>query len=364
MLIKSTFQLDIEPALLQAYHIDIRNTLFFDIETTGFAAKTSQLYLIGAACYREQDNSFCMMQWLNETGQEDAAILNEFLNFARPFSTLIHYNGDGFDIPYLKETAKKHDLHYSLSHTNSFDLYKQLRPCSKLLALSHIKQKNIEKFLGIQRKDKKNGGELITLYKTYLKHPCEDLQSLLLLHNAEDVAGLIRILPILAYPLACSGHYKVTRLSLEENTANLQLSLDYTLPKRVSCGKGNLLLTAHKKECTFHLPIYTGELKFFYPNYRDYYYLPLEDTAIHKSVAFYVDKEYRTQAKAATCYSKKSGLFLPQPEPVISPYFKLEYGDHITYFEITEEQLQDYEGMQSYANSLFHYLFHESSFTL
>ena len=41
--------------------------------------------------------------------------------------------------------------------------------------------------------------------------------------------------------------------------------------------------------------IYQGELKHFYPNYREYYYLPHEDRAIHKSVALYVDRNFRTK---------------------------------------------------------------------
>ena len=83
-------------------------------------------------------------------------------------------------------------------------------------------------------------------------------------------------------------------------------------------------------------------------NYKDYYYLPEEDTAIHKSVAFYVDKNYRTKAKAATCYSKKTGCFLPQHQVVVSPYFKLEYHDKITYFELTDEFIDNETDVKAY----------------
>ena len=56
-----------------------------------------------------------------------------------------------------------------------------------------------------------------------------------------------------------------------------------------------------------------GTLKHFYPNYKDYYYLIYEDTAIHKSVGMYVDKQFRKPARASNCYTKKEGLFLPLP---------------------------------------------------
>jgi hypothetical protein len=53
-------------------------------------------------------------------------------------------------------------------------------------------------------------------------------------------------------------------------------------------------------------------------------------------VAFYVDKNFRTQAKAANCYSKKTGRFLPQFHEIISPCFRLEFHDQQSYFEVDD----------------------------
>ena len=60
--------------------------------------------------------------------------------------------------------------------------------------------------------------------------------------------------------------------------------------------------------------VYKGTLKYYYPNYKDYYYLIYEDTAIHKSVGEFVDKDARIKATKETCYTKKDGTFLPQPQ--------------------------------------------------
>lgn len=57
-------------------------------------------------------------------------------------------------------------------------------------------------------------------------------------------------------------------------------------------------------------------LKYFYPDYQNYYYLPEEDMAIHKSIADSVDPSYRKKATKNTCYTKKAGIFLPQGSPV------------------------------------------------
>ena len=46
-----------------------------------------------------------------------------------------------------------------------------------------------------------------------------------------------------------------------------------------------------------------GYCKIFYKDYKNYYYLPEQNCAIHKSVAAYVDKSRRTAATKNTCYT-------------------------------------------------------------
>lgn len=69
--------------------------------------------------------------------------------------------------------------------------------------------------------------------------------------------------------------------------------------------------------------LFEGELRFFYSGSpKDYYYLPEEDIAVHKSIASAVDKEHRVQANASNCYGKKYAIFLPQYDAVFSPVFR------------------------------------------
>ena len=58
------------------------------------------------------------------------------------------------------------------------------------------------------------------------------------------------------------------------------------------------------------VPIVEDELHYFFSDYKNYYYLPEEDIAVHKSVAAYVDKAYRENAKAYNSYSKKRSIFV------------------------------------------------------
>ena len=101
----------------------------------------------------------------------------------------------------------------------------------------------------------------------------------------------------------------------------LSLSLSFPLPVPLSChsqkGEIRFYLAAHEKRAILKLPVLDGELKYFYPDYKNYSYLPEEDQAIHKSVAIYVDKSRRMPATAATCYTRKGGHFIPLPSAEI-----------------------------------------------
>jgi hypothetical protein len=164
---------------------------------------------------------------------------------------------------------------------------------------------------------------------------------MLLLHNFEDITGMASILNIISYSDFFNGHFTIANIleDTEKKELKFELSLGSSLPKRISHGIGPYYLTAAGNTAHLKVRLHTDELKYFYPNYKDYYYLPYEDTSIHKSVAFYVDKDYRTKAKAANCYSKKTGKFLPQYQDIVSPYFKIDFHDKVTYFETTPDFL-------------------------
>ncbi|HAD53839.1 MAG TPA: hypothetical protein DCG10_01440, partial [Lachnospiraceae bacterium] len=101
---------------------------------------------------------------------------------------------------------------------------------------------------------------------------------------------------------------------------------------------------------TLKVPIYEEELKYFYSNYTDYYYLPTEDVALHKSVAGFVDKEHRIQASAANCYTRKFSCYLPQWDILFTPFFKRDYKSKELFFELTDEMKKNREGFTQYAN--------------
>lgn len=336
--------------------------LFFDIETTGFSPIHTHVYLIGCAARRGR--LICITQFFAEKPQEEKSILTAFLKLASQYEGLISFNGLGFDIPYLKKRLAHHGLPDAPEFPH-LDIFHEISGFKSILKLNNLKQKSLETFLGIARDDEYSGGDLINVYQDYAKHPSAESAELLRLHNYEDLLGMPGLLPILAYPGLFAGAFDVVSCEKNvyktyENEQELELILtlmpDSPLPRRFSFGKQGIYLTGYNRQAKLKISIYQGELKYFYPNYRDYYFLPEEDRAIHKSVAFYVDKNFRTKAKAATCYSRKTGCFLPQYEEIVTPYFKLEFHDTVTWFEMTEEFTDSAETQKRYAQHLLKYL--------
>ena len=338
------------------------STIFFDIETTGLSPVQTHVYLIGCA-YRMGENIY-ITQFFAGQPEEEMQILSEFLKLISDYDTVITYNGRGFDVPYLKKRFEYYKLSHPLDSIHHLDIYKQLSGLKTILKLSDLKQKTLETFLGITRDDIYSGGDLIRIYLEYAKYPTEESCALLKLHNYEDMTGMLKLLPILSYQKLFDGCFHV--LSYEKNiyesyernpSMELHLNLEtfYPLPKRFSFGSGSIYMTGSRQNVKLAVKIYQGELKFFYPNYKDYYYLPAEDIAIHKSVASYVDRAYRTKAKATNCYSKKSSCFLPQYQEIFSPCFKLDHKDKNLYFEMTEVFTDSLESLETYARHILHF---------
>ncbi|MGC6176121.1 ribonuclease H-like domain-containing protein [Lacrimispora sp. 38-1] len=337
--------------------------LFFDIETTGFSGEYSTLYLIGCVYYR--DGMWNLVQWFADTLDSEKELLITFYEFLKSFKKVIHFNGDGFDIPYLLKRCHAYRLAYHFSDTESLDIYRKIRPYRNLLSLSSMKQKAIEAFLGVERKDLYSGGQLIEVYKDYLLSKDQYLFDLLILHNEDDLKGMPLILPILNYPDFLEHSFTLTDQALisspdlfgrEQHLLKLTLMNGFSVPVGFTKANSMVTATAEGQELTLTIDLYEGELKYFYPDYKNYYYLVYEDRAIHKSVAEYVDKEARVKATAKNCYIRQTGCYLPQFSPLWTPALQNQWKDKITYFTYDPDFFHDQEKLQGYIRHLFDHL--------
>ena len=171
--------------------------LFFDIETTGLNVAKTNLYLIGYVYYKNNQWHYC--QLFAENLKEEKTLILEFEKVCSSYKYLIHFNGDHFDIPYINTKCESNGVRKYLQDLISIDIYSLVKLYKTHLGLSNCKQKTIETLLNITRKDKYNGGELIFQYFDYLKTNDTQLEENLLLHNAEDCIGMLKLLKITDY---------------------------------------------------------------------------------------------------------------------------------------------------------------------
>ena len=339
--------------------------LFFDIETTGFTAQSSNLYLIGMAYKTE--NGFVIEQLFAQNPSEESEIITEFFNIAKNYRYLVHFNGNHFDLPYVSHKCEQLGLPYNFDNFLGIDIYKRISSYKYFLKLPNCKQKTIEHFLGIGREDIYTGGELISIYKDYVKNPSEEAFRLLVLHNLEDVKGMLQIVSILAYYDLFNGQLRAKKVQINSYTDMngivqkellMKLHLPSTLPVATSFMSHNCYFSGNEDNATIKVPLYEEELKYFYTNYKDYYYLPEEDLAIHKSVATFVDKDCRQKASAANCYTRKQSTYLPQWNIVFEPFFKRDYESKELYFELTDDLKADRAAFSNYAKHILDMMLH------
>ena len=238
------------------------DSFFFDIETTGFLAQNSQLYMIG---YGFIDNeNLTIIQLFAESKNDEKNLLDTFFQFCENYTYMYSYNGDGFDVPYLKEKADMFHLPFKMKELISFDLLKQLRPLKNIFKLSHMKQRDMECFIGLQREDTYDGGQLIEVYKKYLINPSPDAKNNLLQHNYEDLTGLYQLISLKSFLLVFQCNFEFLSCRIEESINYsgitekfliLTAEIPNAVPNAISYQVNDYYLTIYNKKLVLRAPL-------------------------------------------------------------------------------------------------------------
>lgn len=349
---KETTKLIDRPLQLLEIHPD--SCLFFDIETTGLSWKTSHIYLLGAIYF--ENGTWQKKQWFCQKPSEEKELLSDFSTLLNSRIYLFHFNGAAFDVPYLMHKYTFYQLNQSWDHLISYDFYQKLLPYKQILSLEHLRQKDLEHRMGRDREDPYSGKDLIRFYQEYLKTADTVILESLFLHNEEDILGLAAFTPFITFLQLFEGNLSSMVSDIESTSAldscRLHLHLKYPVPVSCHISTEYFEVTMENQCCYLAVPVFFGTLKYFFSDYKNYYYLKYEDTAIHKSVGTYVDKEFRENAKANNCYQKKEGTFLPQFHPLFQPDYREHYKDNCLWFEYRQEIFTSAENQLNYASHL------------
>ncbi len=336
---KHSFRRDSLPAFVQDFLTD--DMLLFDIETTGLSPAQDRIYCIG--CGTTLGEEIFVELFFAETSEDEADVLSSFFRLLDTHTILITFNGATFDIPFINRRMASYGQERDLlpGAREHIDLYREVVKMKDLLALPSYRQKSLQEFLGCEREDPYNGGQLIAFYQEYTKCPDPDLLAPILLHNREDVAGMFDLLSILSYRQFRYGQFAVTDMDEESDDGrpffNVKLKPVFPLPRsihRIFAEKDGISFLLDRDACLIRFPIRHGELKHFFDDPQNYYYLPEEDTAIHKSVGEFVDKPYRKKATKSTCYIKSECDYLMISAKSDKGSLRKEYADKNTYLKI------------------------------
>lgn len=152
------------------------------------------------------------------------------------------------------------------------------------------------------------------------------------------------------------GSFQITGLSRTEDFLRYELLLPQEADKEVRSQELHFI----QKGCqaVLYVPYFQTELKYFLPDYKQYYYLPASDEAIHKSLGSFIEPRHRRRAKPETCYIRRNSYFLPQPVPVEKPVFRESYESKRYYFECTEEFFSDHARQHVFLCCLLQELFY------
>ena len=353
--------------------------VFFDIETTGFSKRGCPVYLIGELIPDERTDTVCFRQWFSECPDEEPEVLKAFLSSLPENAFLCHFNGANFDIPFIRARCALHgigpEMLRSFPEDTGLDFYRSLQPVSSLLPMGGRSQKEYEKLSGFRRTDPYDGGLLITFYREYVgparlePERAEVLLSSMLLHNRDDLFGLYSLLSLLPLALlltdrlpenpgvlestceteplpvspasgnasvpspeagntpeqgVVSGHFLI-RIPLFAPLPSPVLGSyrrSLTGPKEEETLPGELTLTLTENAAVLSVPLLSGSYRYYFPNYRDYYYLPKEDRVIHKSIAETMEKSARVRAKREQACIAYTGTFLPLTGPEFGRVFR------------------------------------------
>ena len=148
IVIKDKVENKIEYPLERLGNVD--HMIYFDIETTGFSRKYCMVYMIGCMYFVNSEPIYT--QWVAENANDEANVLMAFHKFIQNYKIIIHFNGNTFDMPFLKERGEKYNINFDFDSFESIDIYKTVKKYSDLLKLENNKQKTYEDFLGIKRK--------------------------------------------------------------------------------------------------------------------------------------------------------------------------------------------------------------------
>ena len=168
----------------------LEDLLFVDLETTGLAQ--APLFLIGAMSW-EQDG-LLIRQFLARNADEEAAVIQAFVDLAAAKALLITFNGKSFDLPTLYQRATANGL-LCVLHARHFDLLHECRQAWRA-GLPNCQLQTLEEHIcGHPPREQDIPGEHIpAAYQAFLRNGNALQLAQIMRHNVRDLLTMAELL--------------------------------------------------------------------------------------------------------------------------------------------------------------------------
>ncbi|MBQ0060102.1 MAG: hypothetical protein KBS83_09175, partial [Lachnospiraceae bacterium] len=175
-------------------------------------------------------------------------------------------------LPYLKRKMKAYGLDSSLDKASQVDLMNRYKEMSAVFGMPSY---HLQDFM------------------TFLEMPSE--------------ASMPEIFQAL---MSMESYRQALQIKLEEvelmdgEMPVFRYSVPYTFPKSISYRDGIYHIRFSGDTVSISMPIEDNSLRVYFTDPSEYYYLPQEGYAVHKSLSDFVDPSHRVKATRETCFTR------------------------------------------------------------
>ncbi|MDX9897623.1 MAG: ribonuclease H-like domain-containing protein [Spirochaetia bacterium] len=169
--------------------INLKDIVFFDLETTGLSGGTGTLAFLAALGAFMPDGRFAVRQYFIDDYPAETAFLERLDAEFSKASAVISYNGASFDMPLYSVRRIMNGLgappmivHVDVIHAARRLWRHTLGNCS----LGNLEST----VLGLRRSGDISGSEVPAVWFDFLKHGCSDRLHAVFSHNEQDVRSL------------------------------------------------------------------------------------------------------------------------------------------------------------------------------
>ena len=289
---------------------------------------------------RRNESGVRLISWISEQESDEYEMLTALSDALDSIRRIITFNGNAFDLPHLHQKYKAFDLMDPLQGKQYLDLMLRLKPISRFLALPSGKLADFAGFLHLAQPDGSDevlprpalpdGSDKVLQASFHFLPGAEEKHEA---STPNDALYTLECMSLLHYADFLDQGARIREVTTDEERVIFRLHYPDGFPVGFSVhDSGFHLRFSEDGTVLLSSRICNGSIRYYHTDVKNYWYLPLEGYAIHKSAAQYVDKSRREKAVRENCYHlvPVSPAFLQDPA-MLDGYLKSVLAYFATY---------------------------------